>query len=126
MSELKSIEFLTSSIPVNRELQGDQKNITTDFLTDFQPIESEKWYAGGVLSFFPQGPLRYLDLLAKDELHRFDLVINWRSKSGVSYPYYLQGDQSLTVKVLFRKKLEYLLKDFIDERIEEKLEELKV
>ena len=126
MSDLKSIEFLTSSIPVNRELQGFQKNITSDFLTDFEPIESEKWYPGGVLSFYPQGPLRYIDLLANDPMLRFDLVINWRSKSGKSYPYYLQGDQSLTIKVLFRKKLDYLLTNFIDERIETKLEEMKV
>tara|TARA_R110000796_G_scaffold4086_5_gene15596 strand:+ start:8006 stop:9034 length:1029 start_codon:yes stop_codon:yes gene_type:complete len=126
MSDLKSIEFLTSSIPVNRELQGFQKNITSDFLTDFEPIESEKWYPGGVLSFFPQGPLRYIDLLSNDPMLRFDLVINWRSKSGKSYPYYLQGDQSLTIKVLFRKKLDYLLTNFIDERIETKLEEMKV
>jgi hypothetical protein len=126
MSDLKSIEFLTSSIPVNRELQGDQKNITTDFLTDFEPIESEKWYPGGVLSFYPQGPLRYIDLLAKDPMHRFDLVINWRTKDGTSYPYYLQGDQSLTIKVLFRKKQEYSLKEFIDKRIEEKIETMKL
>jgi hypothetical protein len=126
MSDLKSIEFLTSSIPVNRELQADQTNITSDFLTDFEPIQSEKWYGGGVLSFFPQGALRYIDLLQNDALYRFDLVINWRSKNGKSYPYYLQGDQSLTIKVLFRKKIEYILTDFIDDTIEDKLEKLKI
>tara|TARA_R110001606_G_scaffold81745_1_gene188074 strand:- start:58 stop:1086 length:1029 start_codon:yes stop_codon:yes gene_type:complete len=126
MSDLKSIEFLTSSIPVNRELQGDQKNITSDFLTDFEPIRSEKYYPGGVLSFYPQGPLRYMDLLAKDPMHRFDLIINWKARDGKSYPYYLQGDQSLTVKVLFRRKIVTVLEKFIDDRIEEQLEEMKV
>ncbi len=126
MSDLKSIEFLTSSIPVNRELQGDQKNVSTDFLTDFEPIRSEKWYAGGVLSFYPQGPLRYMNLLAKDEMHRFDIVINWKAKDGVVYPYYLQGDQSLTIKVLFRRKIINELVDFVDESIDTELKKLNL
>ena len=126
MSDLKSIEFLTSSIPVNRELQGNQKNITSDFLTDFEPIESERWYPGGVLSFYPQGPLRYLDLLQTDPLNRFDLMINWKAKDGTTYPYYLQGDQSLTIKILFRKKIVEDLVDFIDDSINQQLQKLKV
>mgnify|MGYP000908806109 CR=1 FL=1 len=123
---MKSIQVFTNSIPVNRELQGDQKNISTDFLTDFEPIRSEKWFDGGVLSFFPQGPLRYMNLLAKDEMHRFDIVINWKAKDGKVYPYYLQGDQSLTIKVLFRRKIINELVDFVDESIDTELKKLNL
>jgi hypothetical protein len=126
LSDLQSILFNTTQIPVNRELDGAQKNITSNFLTDFEPTQSNKWYGGGLLQFFPQGPLRYIDLLSKNELKDIDIQIKWKSKKGNIYPYLLQGDQSATIKLLFRKKANLTLVNFIDDRIEDKLEELHI
>ena len=126
LRDLRSIQFLTSQIPVNRELEGAQTNITSNTLTDFEPIQENTFLGAGLLQFYPQGPLRYIDLLSKHELHTIDLTINWVSKTGIVYPYYLQGEQSATIKLMFRKKENLLLTDFIDDRIEDRLEELKI
>jgi len=126
LSDLQSIIFNTTQIPVNRELDGAQKNISSNFLTDFEPLQSNKWYGGGLIQFFPQGPLRYQDLLSKGELKDIDIQIKWKSKKGEIYPYLLQGDQSATIKILFRKKENVTLIDFIDDRIDERLEELNI
>ena len=126
IQDLRQIQFITNSIPVNRELDGAQANITSNTLTDFEPTQENTFSGGGVIQFFPQGPLRYIDLLSKHELHNIDLTINWVSKTGIVYPFYLQGEQSLTIKLLFRKKENLTLTDFIDGRIEDKLENLKL
>jgi len=126
IQDLRQIQFITNNIPVNRELEGAQKNITTNTLTDFEPIQENTFDGGGVIQFFPQGPLRYIDLLSKHALHTIDLTINWVSKTGIVYPYYLQGEQSATIKLLFRKKENLTLVDFIDDRIEDKLEDLHI
>ena len=119
LSDLQSMIFTTTQIPVNRELDGAQRNVSSNFLTDFEPLQSNKWYGGGLIQFFPQGPLRFIDLLSKSELKDVDIQIKWKSKKGVIYPYLLQGDQSATIKILFRKKTNLSLIDFIDDRIEE-------
>ena len=126
MSDLKGILFETNSIPVSRQLDGAQKNITQNLLTDFEPPQSNKWFGGGLLQYFPRGPIRFIDLLSTHPLNRMDLVIKWTSKDGETYPYYLQGEQAATIKIMFRKKTNIQLIDFIDDRIEDKLEELKI
>ena len=126
IQDLRQIQFITNNIPVNRELEGAQRNITTNTLTDFEPIQENTFSGGGLLQFFPQGPLRYIDLLSKHPLSTMDLTINWVSKTGIVYPYFLQGEQSATIKLLFRKKENLLLTDFIDDRIEERLEDLHI
>lgn len=126
IQDLRQIQFITNNIPVNRELEGAQKNVTTNTLTDFEPIQENTFSGGGLLQFFPQGPLRYIDLLSKHPFSTIDLTINWVSKTGIVYPYYLQGEQSATIKLLFRKKENYLLTNFIDDRIEERLEDLHI
>jgi len=126
MSDLKGILFETNSIPVSRQLDGAQKNITQNLLTDFEPQQSNKWFGGGLLQYFPRGPIRFIDLLSTHPLNRIDLTIKWTSKDGKVYPYYLQGEQSLTVKIMFRKKTNIQLTNFIDERIEERLDELHI
>ncbi len=126
LSDLQSIIFTTTQIPVNRELDGAQRNISSNLLTDFEPLQSNKWYGGGLIQFFPQGPLRYQDLLSKESLKNVDIQISWKAKDGVIYPYVLQGQQSATIKILFRKKENIALIDFIDDRIDERLEELNI
>jgi hypothetical protein len=126
IQDLRTIQFITNNIPVNRELEGFQTNITSNLLTDFEPIQENTFDNGGLIQFYPQGPLRYIDLLSKTPLNTIDIKINWVSKTGNVYPYYLQGEQSATVKILFRKRQNITLTDFIDDRIEDRLEELKL
>lgn len=126
ISDIRAIQFLTTTIPVNRELQGAQKNITSNFLTDFEPTQSNTFEGGGILQYYPQGPLRYIDLLSKHSLYKIDLFVKWVSKKGDVYPLYLEGEQSGTIKLLFRKKQNLLLKEFVEECIEDKLEELNI
>lgn len=124
VSDFQSIQFLTSSVPVNPELEGAQTNITTRVLTDFESFQTGKT-SDNILQYFPQGPRRYYTLLSNDSLKRIDLTIRWVNKLGESFPLYIQGDQSLTVKILFERKQTLRLEEYVTDLYND-LEEMKL
>tara|TARA_R100000951_G_scaffold102801_1_gene95100 strand:- start:197 stop:1210 length:1014 start_codon:yes stop_codon:yes gene_type:complete len=121
LTDLKSIQVFTNSIPVNRELIGGQINKTDSFLTDFEPIESNNFNSNGYFQFFPQGPLHYIDLLSTENIKRIDLQIKWTTKDRQTETYYLQPNEEVSMKLLFKKKQNVLLNNYITEQINEKL-----
>lgn len=105
-AEISKVQLLSSSIPVRQELQGTQKDIKERVLTDFNISGTPD---KGVISFFPQGPLRYYDLLSNYPMKQIDCQFRWVSKSGESFEIFIPEGESATAKFQMRLKLEHRL-----------------
>jgi len=101
-NELQSIQFQTSSIPVNPEFLSSQKNVTSRVITDFEPESTAP--SREVIQYYPQGPLRFYDLKSSFPLSSIDLKVEWVDRKGVNRPVYVSEEDPLTVKLLFRKR----------------------
>ena len=124
-STFSKLIFETSSVPVVRELDGAQKDVTSARLTDFN-VPSGVRYNRDPLIFYPQGPLRYISLNSKYPLNRIDLQIFWQNKDGTNYPIYLTSSEDASVKILFRKKQSLRLQNYIDQSVDEAIDELHI
>lgn len=112
-----SLQFETDAIPVSPEYDPNQNNVISRVLTDFEPIVDEP--SRETIQYFPQGPLRYYDLVSNYPMKRIDLRITWLDKNRVSYPLFLANDDTFTCKLLFRLKTTRLLKQVIEEEKDE-------
>jgi hypothetical protein len=101
-NEIQSIQFETSSIPVNPEFMATQRNVIRQVLTDFEPESTSP--SRQVIQFYPQGELRYYDLNSSYPLKRIDLNVSWTDRKGNAQPVYVSDEDPLTVKLKFRKK----------------------
>jgi hypothetical protein len=101
-TELQSIQFETNSIPVNPEFLPTATNNIRRIITDFEPEKGNP--TRQVIQFFPQGPLRYYDLLSNYALRTIDMVVYWEDRDGITYPIQLTRGDVLTLKLQFRKK----------------------
>jgi len=119
------LRFETNSIPVVRELDGGQKNITSALLTDFNFPSGER-YTRDPLIFFPQGPLRWQSLNSDYPLNKIDLQVYWVDKDDKKYLLKIIGTEYCSVKIVFRKKPSLRLKEYIEDEIDNTLEELKL
>jgi hypothetical protein len=97
-----NISFQSDSLPINPELIGTQKNITRRILTDFEPSKSAI-NNRSTIQYFPQGPLRWIDLYSANPLRNTDLKIYWTTKDNDEHLVYIPAGDTLTVKLLFRK-----------------------
>jgi len=114
-SMLQSIRIESSSIPIHRELEGAQQNITSSLLTDFNVPSGE--YDRSDLIFFPQGPLRFLDLNSAYPLNQIDFDILYETKDGERIRHRLNPGESLNIKFYFKRKSEKRLTEYIDSLI---------
>jgi hypothetical protein len=119
------IRFETSSIPVVRELDGAQTNITSALLTDFD-LPGDQRYSREPLIFYPVGPLRWINLSSDDALYRIDIQVFYQDKEGGKFPLYLINGEDLTIKMLFRKRVGLRLKNVIDDSVDDALNELNI
>ena len=101
-NDLQKILLETDSIPVNNELLGSQTNKQRKVITDFEPLSQIN--DRSQIQYFPQGPLRFYDLISDYPLTRMNLNIRWESKDGRTFPIYLTEYDNLTVKLYFKKK----------------------
>lgn len=124
-STCTKIIFETSSIPVIRELDGSQRDITSARLTDFN-VPSGVRYNRDPISFYPQGPLRYISMNSEYPLNRIDLAVFWQDKAGINYPIYITGTEDISLKILFRKKQSIRLGNYIDDSIDDAVENLHI
>lgn len=118
-NEIQSIQFLTSSIPVNPEFESAQRNVTRKVLTDFEPLSGSP--GRDVIQYFPQGPLRWYGLNSNYPLRAIDLHVRWIDREGNSWPIYVSTIDPLTVKLQFRKKKFADAADAIDLELHERL-----
>ena len=101
-SDLQKIVITSSSIPIVQELQGTQDDVTRRVLFDFNVSgKADK----GVITFFPQGPIRYYDLSSNYPLKSIDVEFFWENKSGELFDIFINKDTSATLKIAFKKKI---------------------
>lgn len=101
-SEINRIVILSNSIPVRQELVGVQEDVTKRVLFDFNVSGIPD---KGRITFFLQGPPRYMDLLSDYPLTQIDAEFTWVDSNGRSYPIYLNLNDSATMKIQFLKKI---------------------
>ena len=101
-NDFQTLIFQSNSIPIVPELLGTSVQNTRRVLTDFNPQAT--FFDRTPLQFFPQGPLRWYDLKSSQPLNQIDLAVSWGDKAGRLYPINLLRNDSLSVKILFRKK----------------------
>jgi len=105
-NDLQSIVFETNSIPINPEFEQGQINKTQKIITDFEPIQNINDRTA--FQYFPQGPLRYYDLYNDKPLYTINISVLWKDKNNNLYPFYINKNELLTIKLLFKKKERYL------------------
>lgn len=99
-SDFKAL-IMATSMPVNSELVGAQNNIKRIVLTDFEADITDKT----PLRYYPQGPLRYYDMISKIPLMTVDLGLYWESsRTGSIYPIILEKGDNCTIKIMFEHK----------------------
>ena len=102
-NDLVSIVFETNSIPVIPENNQSQVNETQQIITDFEPIADIN--DRSAIQFYPQGELRYYSLNSTQPFYTMNLNVMWKDKKGDIFPIYLNETETLTVKILFRRKV---------------------
>lgn len=112
-SELQSLQFETNTIPVNPEFLSAQNNVIRRVITDFEPEKGDA--SKQTIQFFPQGALRYYDLLSNYALRSIDLNVYWEDRDGKTYPITITKGDVLTCKLQFRKKIVEHLRKVFDE-----------
>lgn len=123
-STAKKIRFETSSIPVVRELEGSQKDVTSSLLTDFD-FPSVR-YTRDPLIFFPQGPLRWQSMQSDYPLNKIDVQVYWVDKTDKKYLLQIVGNEYCSLKIHFRRRPALTLKEYIQNDVDEAIEELKL
>jgi hypothetical protein len=101
-NDMQKILLETDSIPVNNELLGSQTNKTRKIITDFEPLSNIN--DRSQIQYFPQGPLRFYDLISDYPLKRINLRFYWETKDGRIFPIYLNDYDNCSVKIYFKRK----------------------
>ena len=101
-NDLQKILLETDAIPVRQELLGTQTNKLRKIITNFEPLSSIN--DRSQIQYFPQGPLRFYDLISDYPLRDMNLNIRWETKDGRTFPLYLNEYDNATVKLYFKAK----------------------
>ncbi len=102
-ADIVKIELISNSIPIRTELIGNQKDVKKRILTDFNVTgEPDK----GIINFFPQGPLRWYDMLSTYPLKQIDMEFKFIVQSGEEFPIYINLGDSATAKLEFKRKIQ--------------------
>ena len=73
------------------------QNIITDFETDANYINT--------ISYNPTAEYRMSTLTGNQPLNGIDIFVFWRDRTGTLNPFFLTTGSTLTMKILFRRKL---------------------
>jgi len=101
-NDMQKILLATDTIPVSNELIGAQLNKNQKIITDFEPLAAVN--DRSQIQYFPQGPLRFYDMLSTYPLTNMNLKIYWETKSGQQYPLYINETDNCSIKLYFKKK----------------------
>ena len=114
LNPITAITFTTSKIPIiptsitapalyiNNNListgnNNNVQNIITDFETDANYINT--------ISYNPTAEYRMSTLTGNQPLNGIDIFVFWRDRTGTLNPFFLTTGSTLTMKILFRRKL---------------------
>jgi len=101
MEDFQTILFETDHIPVESEFQPTINDTTRRILTDFQTTGKRD---SDEVQYFGSGWKRYYNLKSDNPLNTIDLRALWEDKWGQTYPIIIGVNDTLTMKLLFRKK----------------------
>jgi len=101
LNDFQSVIFETD-MPLNYEYLPAQTNDVRTVLTDFLPIDEIQ--DRQTLQYYPQGPLRYYDILSKVPLRRLKLNAYWLNREGKRFPFYLTRSDVFSMKIVFKRK----------------------
>jgi len=101
-NDLQKILIETDTIPVVNELLGSQTNKTQKIITDFEPLSQIN--DRSMIQYYPQGPLRFYDMISNYPMTNMNVKIYWADKAGKTYPIYLNSTDNLTIKLYFKRK----------------------
>ena len=97
-------EYLASTPGVNIPGQGVEAggDLVSFVLTDFEPI-------GGApdnlnIQYFPQGPLRWYNLIGNVPLRAITIQVLWQDDRGITRPVTIGYEDTFTLKIEFRRK----------------------
>ena len=103
LNDFVSITFESDSIPIEPELLPAQTNVVRRIITDFEPIDGVNDHQS--FQYFSRGSLRYYDLKSSYPMHKIDIRVFWTDRRGEQFPIYINRDEVLTLKLLFRRKV---------------------
>ena len=101
-NDLQKILLETDTIPVSNELLGSQTNKTRKIITDFEPLSQIN--DRSMIQYYPQGPLRFYDMISNYPMTNMNVKIYWTDKAGKIYPIYLNDTDNLTIKLYFKRR----------------------
>jgi hypothetical protein len=97
-------EYLSSSSGVRIAGQGVEAgaDLVSFVLTDFEPLAGTP--DRGVIQFFPQGPLRWYNLLGNVPLRAITIQVLYTDERGVTRPILVGYEDTFTLKIEFRRR----------------------
>lgn len=108
-NSLRSITFTTTTIPIQHEyLPGANPTLGlqlfSSILTDFQVDVSEAPEARSFVQYVPQSEYRLVSLGGTTPLRTLDMNLSWVDNLQASHQIYIPPYQSMSSKILFRRK----------------------
>jgi hypothetical protein len=103
LNKLNNLIFETSTIPVVPELVGSEKQLQRRVVTDFFIGGDTPNQQGDIISYTPQGPLRWYNLESDCELRTISITPLVEFSDGQTFPIYIESLQSWGIKLLFQK-----------------------
>ena len=106
ISDFSSLIFESDKMTTRSELLGIQSgtnnNKTFKIISDFK--QNDATNDRSPIVFYPQGPLRFIDLTNNSELREMDLRVSWTTSSAEEpHLVYIPPGTTLSMKLLFRK-----------------------
>lgn len=102
-SGVQKILFISSTIPIDTELDGGQTNIMSRVIFDFI-IDTSQINDRSTIIYTNTGGQRYYDLLSSFPMKHTDIVVEYQFNDNTSLPIKLLRDDVLTIKLQFVKK----------------------
>ena len=103
-SPFKSLIFLSNLLPIKPEYTSLSGDSFIPLLADFEPLKQTSSDLQTNIQFFPQGPLRLVDLQSKSPIYKIDLNIKWIDQYGEPQDIIIPTGDNLSVKIAFLKK----------------------
>lgn len=105
---VRQLAFFTNSIPIRTEAIPNTFN-SNSTIQSYQPILTDFQLSLDVplrtyAQYVPTSEYRLVDMIGTNELKRINLIVFWQDKNNALYPIYIDPLDSLSVKILFRRK----------------------
>jgi hypothetical protein len=107
---LSNIFFTTSTLPIIDEYLStgqESGNKSSPILTEFTPDLSSTSTPRSILNYYDNGASRWISFTNAPDIRKLELSVYWQDKFGVINPITIPIHQSVSIKILFRKKLKY-------------------